>query len=1095
MKKVVNILFSIAILLNPFIPFLYVDADKTGMVETTKKNKDSYWSVNNAPIFYGATKITIKKGIIDNFDVLDTRFRIFAKDFEDGDLTTDITYTGEVNVNQVGTYEINYKVKDSHNNETKLTVPVIVTDDANAKINVERTLYTIPSVWNMDLAGFSRCNYGDRQILGIYMPKESSVKARILSSDNDISVNFITNDTAKEISQTIKNDGNWITIQNKLNDGTYEDAVPYFRTTVLKTGDVSKVFKIELEYDVDVWKLDYYHYKDNEKEYFDNWRNSKATYSVVENEVVSIVVPFTDINKMVNHNAYSNAFLTLDSFLSYYQKVVDKMDEYVGLDLNPVKLTDQNVRTKYLVRANIHGAGAAYYNGNHVGVNSASVSSFFQMNWGGLHELAHGYQGNLGKGQMNLGETANNIIGHYIQIDKNIYFYPGDWLGELKKIEEKKNSERLEGKKYTSTDVSTRLYMIINLFDYFEGGTTYGKIFSWYREKLNNGTLPTNKDANQDIYSLAIADIYHVDITPYMEAWNLDISDSVKETISSKNYPSLTILKDMVSEKSLDDIMQGENLDIKYGLVKNDIYNKYHITGDLNLNISIDNIEKLKGKKILIKSGDKTVKTVKINSSFMKIEGLNLGSYYLQMPILNGYDQNRVNILIKEGNQNNYTYNYEKFENIDVANYLSVILQGVYETVGCKLTFMDHYKKAKVEFGGADFNGIQNAIIKIMDQDENVLLEEKKGYDNKGNFIPEDPNGRYFNFNQDAYEVDLKPGYIIEITHSRYDSRVKWNSTLLNEIVQEYTPTSETTRYIVMDDGIRMEGMDKDTATSLAYTTLKKYIINQINSYKEKVTEKEIKNRFINFKEKARIINLHSMLKEIDQQDYNDFIEKIKKGGSPVITYKGQSQYKVGTNINLYSLISATDNEDGDIIIDNDSTTINSNLDIHKVGTYEVTYSVMDSDLNKSVYKLTIKMVKDVTSNDSEKNKEETNDKKLEKDKQKNEGKKISSNNSTKQNNNEENNKLSKTLSTNENKTTNENKENDEIASEKVEEKSYKDKDITVKEDKEDVSKTKVEKKNFIDQWLDDEYTIFEVVVAVIIMFAMAVISTYLFKR
>ena len=42
---------------------------------------------------------------------------------------------------------------------------LIVTDDENVKINVERTLYTTPSVWNMELAGFSRCNYGDRQIL------------------------------------------------------------------------------------------------------------------------------------------------------------------------------------------------------------------------------------------------------------------------------------------------------------------------------------------------------------------------------------------------------------------------------------------------------------------------------------------------------------------------------------------------------------------------------------------------------------------------------------------------------------------------------------------------------------------------------------------------------------------------------------------------------------------------------------------------------------------------------------------------------------------------------------------------------------------
>lgn len=54
------------------------------------------------------------------------------------------------------------------------------------------------------------------------------------------------------------------------------------------------------------------------------------------------------------------------------------MDEFLGVSLNPENITDQNVRTKYLIRANAHGAGAAYYNGNHVGANSTSVAAFLK---------------------------------------------------------------------------------------------------------------------------------------------------------------------------------------------------------------------------------------------------------------------------------------------------------------------------------------------------------------------------------------------------------------------------------------------------------------------------------------------------------------------------------------------------------------------------------------------------------------------------------------------------------------------------------------------------------------------------------------------
>ena len=40
-----------------------------------------------------------------------------------------------------------------------------------------------------------------------------------------------------------------------------------------------------------------------------------------------------------------------------------------------------------------------------IGINNSSMASFFEMNWVGLHELSHGYQESLGKGEMQLGEV------------------------------------------------------------------------------------------------------------------------------------------------------------------------------------------------------------------------------------------------------------------------------------------------------------------------------------------------------------------------------------------------------------------------------------------------------------------------------------------------------------------------------------------------------------------------------------------------------------------------------------------------------------------------------------------------------------------
>lgn len=262
MKKKISILILFTLILNLTLSIL--TNLSFASTKSQKKNSESYWSTKNAPLFYGTTKITLKKGILDEFHVLDTRSRIFARDFEDGDLTPKITYSENVKVDEEGDYEIIYQVKDSHNNQTTLTVPVTVTDDEDAKITVERTLYTTPSVWNMDLAEFSRCNYGDRQILGVYLSAGQSIQARVLSAENTLNVGFINNDQYNETSTTLPVTDEWITLEN-IKDGAYYDGVPLLKTTVLARENtvINKTFQIELQYDETIKPLDYYHYLDD----------------------------------------------------------------------------------------------------------------------------------------------------------------------------------------------------------------------------------------------------------------------------------------------------------------------------------------------------------------------------------------------------------------------------------------------------------------------------------------------------------------------------------------------------------------------------------------------------------------------------------------------------------------------------------------------------------------------------------------------------------------------------------------------------------------------------------------------------------------
>ena len=855
MRKKLVVLIIVVMLLNTMSAML---GNIVFASNEEKKNENSYWSTKNAPIIYGATKITIKKGMLKNFDVNDTRFRVFAKDFEDGDLTEQITHTGAVDINVAGEYKITYKVQDSHNNTTTLEVPIIVTEDGDSKIIVERTIYTIPSIWNLDMIGVRRCNYGDRQNLGIYLPEGTSVKARALDTDNDINVQYITNDANKEISQKISKNGEWITLQN-TRDGVDYASVPLITSTVLskENTDLTKTYKIELEYDETVKELNYYHYKDNEENFMEKWEQEKNEYALIENEVIQVVVPFADKDKMTNF--FKNGFSTLDEYLEYYKKVVDRMDEFLGVSLNPKNLIDQNVRTKYLIRANAHGAGAAYYNGNHVGVNSTSVAAFFEMNWGGLHEIAHGYQGSLGNGEMQLGEVANNILGHYIQIDKSIYTYSGDWLGELSKIEENKNKPRLEGKTFNEQEVSTKLYMIVNLFDHFEGGQTYAKMFKWYREQVNSGRKLTNQDA----YVEAMADIYNVNIIPYMESWKTDISEETKIKILERNLPMINILKDVTDEETLNKILLGENITEKYSLVSNEVLQKYNVTGNLKLTIKIDDIEKLKGKTIKILDGNNVVKTIEIDNEIINIENLPAGTYRLQMPVNYDYDQDYAYIQIKANQDNTYEYEYKNKQPKDYNNYLTLKLQGIYNTYGYELTFSDNYTKAMIKLNGANMGNNTNAYIKIYDENKNVISEEKT-------------TDIYFDYNKEAYTIDLKPGDKVEVYHPNYANKVKIFSTLSGAEITQYVPTTATTIYEVIENGIiKKDTMSEEESKKIAYGILKEKLVDIIESYKNTATDEEIEDTTINFKKKAEVIDAYQNLKDEDKEQYKEFIERL----------------------------------------------------------------------------------------------------------------------------------------------------------------------------------------------------------------------------
>lgn len=95
-----------------------------------KDINDAFYSVgigqppvksNNAPVISGATDKTIKVG-----DSFDPKAGVTASDEEDGDLTSRLTVTGNVNDMAVGQYKITYSVTDNDGNTTTKTITISV---------------------------------------------------------------------------------------------------------------------------------------------------------------------------------------------------------------------------------------------------------------------------------------------------------------------------------------------------------------------------------------------------------------------------------------------------------------------------------------------------------------------------------------------------------------------------------------------------------------------------------------------------------------------------------------------------------------------------------------------------------------------------------------------------------------------------------------------------------------------------------------------------------------------------------------------------------------------------------------------------------
>ena len=651
------------------------------------------------PQFYGTTNIIIKMG--DTLDIKKSYYRIFARDNIDGNITKNIQVVeNNVNTNVEGNYTIKYKVSNSRGKVANIAVPVQVIKSGERKI--QRTMYVLPDSSHLDKSNFYRGNMQDTQNLGFYLPAGVTVKAKQINKEckDTIYISFYNDDSLTESSGTraiynvidgydvigydtrkeltvqddnyvdLKNitnikrkqkeaedkEENW-QVWNTYNEKTY-DSVPMAKTKYgIKENPI-----IEIVLNDNIKELDYFTYGDNEQNFKNNWKNSKNKFAVLDGDRAQLLVPYKDLEELAvskkgkDNNYRHDNFTSIESILKYYDNIVETYDEWIGLSYDAKEWYNKNIKTKFFIKCNIHGAGgAAYAFWDYTYMTSDSLDVFLHCEgdgWAPLHEIGHGYQGRLQYlGDLYLGEVSNNFLAYYYQknnLDNE------DWLSEYNG-NEIMNLVRSTDKSYLkeynnpSTDegrtgineFKLKLFAYINLFNKIGAKEAISSAYSYCRYLVCTNQIE-GKTAT-DIIAKGFSEGTEYNVIPYLEDWKLDISDYTKRDVYIKDYPIVYYLKDLVSSDSeAKSIKQKLNLQWEYSLVENNELAEYQYTGNLKVSLSEEQFNILKGNKLILKSGNNIVKNVNIDNCTVIINNVPIGAYEIESDnrvysIIDGY--------------------------------------------------------------------------------------------------------------------------------------------------------------------------------------------------------------------------------------------------------------------------------------------------------------------------------------------------------------------------------------------------------------------------------------------------------------------------
>ncbi|HGS8721738.1 TPA: hypothetical protein ACMUBK_000499 [Enterococcus faecalis] len=166
-------------------------------------------------------------------------------------------------------------------------------------------------------SGTSRGKYHDKQDLGIVMSPGSTIKIRKKRTDDgykNLKFWLLGNKEKEEQQVTLTTE--WKTIK------TDYAGVPFVNTPYGGSGS-------EVEYEItgSTVTLPIYQSADKESDFFANWDQSKAPFSLIKGHNFQLLIPLDEKERIKKLPTFTN----LNEYIDYQDGIIDYYDELIGL--------------------------------------------------------------------------------------------------------------------------------------------------------------------------------------------------------------------------------------------------------------------------------------------------------------------------------------------------------------------------------------------------------------------------------------------------------------------------------------------------------------------------------------------------------------------------------------------------------------------------------------------------------------------------------------------------------------------------------------------------------------------------------------------